>query len=317
MDLGANFNQLIFAAVEKAAPDVAESFSINKVSLTGAGIISLLNALLIEKGPESLLQLLISAPLNISASWFLFFLLNSSRPAEAIAKLSQQVCFEPGYRIELIEEGKNHLVVASVTPCWQKTVVARELFVCGALRYLLSKVGCKELTVEWEEVAPNALPTLRDIGISAGAVNSDTRWVFRWQCFERPEQIDGLDELFLSNVSTPLNWREQTLRHAVETKIQSNLAKRPSIVDIAEQLGISARTLQRGLERENTSFSRIVSEVRMNEAEGLLHFTDISITQVAHLTGFSDSAHFAREFNRVYGMTPGAYRKMLMVSQCL
>jgi AraC-like DNA-binding protein len=83
----------------------------------------------------------------------------------------------------------------------------------------------------------------------------------------------------------------------------------PSLDDVAARLGTTPRTLHRRLTAASTSFQRILDEVRQREAERLLRNTGLSITQIAHLLGFSDSANFARSFRRWTGLAPLAWSK--------
>lgn len=48
---------------------------------------------------------------------------------------------------------------------------------------------------------------------------------------------------------------------------------------------------------------------RVEESKHLLEETDVSVGQVASITGFSSSSHFAQAFRRATGMTPNEYRK--------
>lgn len=50
-------------------------------------------------------------------------------------------------------------------------------------------------------------------------------------------------------------------------------------------------------------------DVRIKASKELLSSTDLSITDVAHATGFSSHSYFAQCFRKRCGMTPGQYRK--------
>ena len=49
--------------------------------------------------------------------------------------------------------------------------------------------------------------------------------------------------------------------------------------------------------------------LRLERAQTLLRATDLSATEIAHRTGFADSAQFSRAFRAALGITPSAYRK--------
>ena len=48
---------------------------------------------------------------------------------------------------------------------------------------------------------------------------------------------------------------------------------------------------------------------RVDESKFLLSETDVSVGQIASITGFSSASHFAQAFRRIAGMTPKEYRK--------
>lgn len=82
----------------------------------------------------------------------------------------------------------------------------------------------------------------------------------------------------------------------------------PPLKAIARELAMSARTLQRALQQDGTSFQRLVDDVRRELA--IRHLSDprASASQVGFLLGFSEPSTFHRAFRRWTGTTPGAYR---------
>lgn len=84
----------------------------------------------------------------------------------------------------------------------------------------------------------------------------------------------------------------------------------PSLGQVASDLGMSARTLQRRLSDQGLTFQALVDQARRESAERFLAATDYSIAEVAFLTGFSEQSAFTRAFKRWAGQTPGSYRAM-------
>lgn len=83
----------------------------------------------------------------------------------------------------------------------------------------------------------------------------------------------------------------------------------PALSDIARELGMSGRTLQRHLSAEGTSFQALVDEARRRLALRLLQGgSDTTLTEVTFMTGFSDQSAFTRAFRRWTGETPAAWR---------
>lgn len=79
---------------------------------------------------------------------------------------------------------------------------------------------------------------------------------------------------------------------------------------MARYLGISPATLYRKLKAEGTTFGEILEEVHFEIAKGYLADSALSVTQIAHIIGFTESASFTRAFARWSdGLTPSQYRK--------
>jgi AraC-like DNA-binding protein len=83
----------------------------------------------------------------------------------------------------------------------------------------------------------------------------------------------------------------------------------PSAAAIAQELGMSERTLRRRLEDEATSFREVVEMVRRHRAEQLLQEGRATITEIAFLLGFSDPSAFSRAFRRWHQVGPREYRE--------
>lgn len=103
--------------------------------------------------------------------------------------------------------------------------------------------------------------------------------------------------------------QEDALDRQVIVQIASMLSEGiPTLSEIASDLGMSARTLQRRLAEKGHTFQALVDEARRQLAEKFLTDTQYSIAQVAFLTGFSEQSAFTRAFKRWAGKTPGSYR---------
>ena len=58
------------------------------------------------------------------------------------------------------------------------------------------------------------------------------------------------------------------------------------------------------------SFHQALNRHRVNNAAGLLRFSNMSVSDIAHEVGFSETKAFCRVFKAVFGASPGQYRKM-------
>ncbi|MDP2227296.1 MAG: AraC family transcriptional regulator [Moraxellaceae bacterium] len=82
----------------------------------------------------------------------------------------------------------------------------------------------------------------------------------------------------------------------------------PGMNEMAQEEGITARTLRRRLASEGTDYETLVSEVRRLLAEELLKTTDLSIEDIAERLGYSEQSCFTRAFRRWSGQSPRQYR---------
>jgi AraC-like DNA-binding protein len=82
--------------------------------------------------------------------------------------------------------------------------------------------------------------------------------------------------------------------------------------EVARELRMSERTLQRRLEREATSFLQLLDETRHELAEQYLGRLHLSLAQAAYLLGFADQSSFFRACRRWFNLPPGQYRDQLL-----
>jgi AraC-like DNA-binding protein len=78
---------------------------------------------------------------------------------------------------------------------------------------------------------------------------------------------------------------------------------------VARHLGIHARTMQRHLAREGTSFAAILDHERRQRAARLLTNPGFQLSQIAGILGYTEQSTFNRSFRRWYGTTPRAFRQ--------
>ncbi|MEW6982945.1 AraC family transcriptional regulator [Colwelliaceae bacterium 6471] len=95
----------------------------------------------------------------------------------------------------------------------------------------------------------------------------------------------------------------------VEALIKSNLKTgRIRQQDIADLLGLGAKTLQRRLAEKSTTFQQVLDVSRLNQAKYLLNDTQLNLVQISIELGFVEPRSFYRWFNKLMQCTPGDYR---------
>lgn len=102
--------------------------------------------------------------------------------------------------------------------------------------------------------------------------------------------------------------RDTEVRHAIGL-MEQTLNAPVSVPELARKVGLSQRQLNRRFEAAvEVSPSQYYRTMRLRYgAWRLLHSTD-RIVQVAADLGFADASHFGREFQRLFGVSPRAYR---------
>ncbi len=93
--------------------------------------------------------------------------------------------------------------------------------------------------------------------------------------------------------------------------LRRRLLEMPELNDVAVDLDIHPQTLRRRLSTEGTTFKEIKNQVRRDTALHFLGKQGLSIEEIAHRAGFSESSAFIRAFKGWTGVTPYSYRKGL------
>jgi AraC-like DNA-binding protein len=82
--------------------------------------------------------------------------------------------------------------------------------------------------------------------------------------------------------------------------------------DIAKELCMSERTLQRRLQEEGTSFHQLVDVTRQELSKQYLTRDKLTLGEAAYLVGFSEQSTFCRAFKRWFQMSPTEYRNTVL-----
>lgn len=115
--------------------------------------------------------------------------------------------------------------------------------------------------------------------------------------------MEGVITSYLTNFDT----------NDVATQVRSIVAKlltygEPSRDQIASELNLTPRTLQRRLQEQDSSVKEIVDETRHQLSIDFLRSGNYSVKEVAYNLGFSDPSNFARAFKRWEGVSPKEFR---------
>ena len=102
---------------------------------------------------------------------------------------------------------------------------------------------------------------------------------------------------------------DKPLKEQAKGILKRSLAgQRPRLEDIALELRVSARTLQRRLLEDGITFHNLVEEARREMAQHYLRQPSLELNETAYLLGYEDPNSFIRAFHKWEGTSPGEWR---------
>jgi len=122
-----------------------------------------------------------------------------------------------------------------------------------------------------------------------------------------------LNELLIAICEEAMARRPMT-RCALESKVENAIAPllphcRTSVREIARQLGMSQRTLARGLASEGLTFRELLETLRGELARKYLADPALPISEIAWLLGYREVSAFTHAFKRWTGKSPREARR--------
>ena len=106
-------------------------------------------------------------------------------------------------------------------------------------------------------------------------------------------------------------WQPYRRMNAVVDHINRHYAEPIGMADLAKVASLSISQFERRFRIvfEQTP-SRFLIRYRLTRASQILMHSDNTVSQIAQDVGFYDHSHFTREFQKLFGMAPGRYRKI-------
>jgi len=100
------------------------------------------------------------------------------------------------------------------------------------------------------------------------------------------------------------------IEHAKGVLKQLLAGQRPGIQDLATELHLSTRTLQRRLAEQGITFHPVLDDARRELARHYLLHSSRELNETAYLLGYEDANSFFRAFHQWEGTTPGQWRTL-------
>ncbi len=186
-------------------------------------------------------------------------------------------------------------------------------FIARMIRTLSGK-GINPLLVELERAQPEYARELQSFfacEVRYGC--SSNRLHYRKEMLEvpclssDPSLLEAL-EFFLADRMKVRDVDEDLVarvNHLISAALESGA---PDIGHIASLLGLSRRTLQRRLAADKLVFSDMVEDVRRTIAMDYVSGDEYSLTDIAHMLGYSELSAFSRAFRRWTDQSPQEFR---------
>lgn len=98
---------------------------------------------------------------------------------------------------------------------------------------------------------------------------------------------------------------KEIIQDQIDTQFNFDLKK------ISNDLELNPSYLSREFSKyfEDLNFGEYVRKLRIEKAINLIQNSDLTLTEIAYMTGFSDQSHFTRIFKLHTGKNPSSYRK--------
>ncbi|PSL17285.1 AraC family transcriptional regulator [Shimia abyssi] len=175
----------------------------------------------------------------------------------------------------------------------------------NAIRIYAGQRWSPELLTIWV-CDPSVLPISQlnnTVVIKGDRMGARFRFPSTWMVQKAEEIIQRLDR-------TRREEREQFIAD-FRTLLSGQLGNQSLTMNtVAKDLSISPSTLRRELKRNDTSYSLVLTNMRLERAEHLLKESGISIAEIGKLVGFENPSSFARAFRSKSGQTPKEFRAL-------
>jgi len=220
-------------------------------------------------------------------------------------------------RLRIIHNGENFAPFERYSTHKKTPTAPENLLICGLMIAILEINGCKGLCCDMRLRDGSMHPLRKEAQffLPEDVTKLDTgRWEISWRTHSpAPDKLlsdQCLPEMTLPEMPLPGS-SNATLRswvHSIIKILMLDVSRQWKVEILARQAGLSKRSFQRRMREAELSFSQLVRLVRIHEACRLLKQPGIAITTIGFCAGFTDSAHFSRDFHASMGMTPSQYR---------
>jgi AraC-like DNA-binding protein len=174
-------------------------------------------------------------------------------------------------------------------------------------------IAADEVRMRWREPADSAsLRTFFGCPVHLGC--SDDALVFHRRVLDLPlpERAPELSDMLEGYAAATIHrmGAEATFVDRVrEALCEGLLTGAGGEMSVAQQLGVTKRTLRRRLAESGLSFRQIRQDLMRMRAEKMLRDDRVPIAEISYLLGYAEPSVFHRAFRSWTGLTPGEWRE--------
>ncbi|HEX4164964.1 MAG TPA: AraC family transcriptional regulator [Bryobacteraceae bacterium] len=141
------------------------------------------------------------------------------------------------------------------------------------------------------------------------------RLFFRVEDIDQPFITSNPDLLELIAPQLEAELRQHLMNKSLKEQAKGILKRSlagqpPRLEDVAAELRMGARTLQRKLLEEGATFHTLMEEARHEMAQHYLRQRSLELNETAYLLGYEDPNSFIRAFHKWEGTSPGEWRSI-------
>jgi LacI family transcriptional regulator len=222
---------------------------------------------------------------------------------------------EPDWRLDLASLGAwiKTLPRPVAVLCWNASSAREIVFACQAAGLLVPEEVAVLSQANDEVLCETSIVPISGVAVSGEGIGMEAAHVLDRLMRGRPAPRKPI---LISPLGIVTRQSTDTLAigDPAVVKALSFLRQNPSaqvrVEDIARQAGVSRRVLERRfMELLDRTPADEIRRVRLERARQLLVETDMSLAQVAEVSGFSSQAYFSDLFRRQMFLAPLQYRK--------
>ena len=173
---------------------------------------------------------------------------------------------------------------------------------------------CNQREVYFSHSGPTEKGEIERILEAPVKYNSDSNVVkFDRHFLERPTRFPHTG-IYNSLVQTArselakLQMEDRIVKDVIACVVRQLPSGVSKLEEVAAELGMAPRTLQRRLNNTDTNFKSLVDDARKQRSKQLVNEGELALLEISAELGFSDQSSFQKAFKRWFGLAPGRYR---------